>query len=106
MNPTVLNPVKTCYKNGGNLLLTNHAPKYLKELGRIDQYPDVVNEVSGGNIDGLWRMLPTYGTLESNSSMIPIDRSGDPIYAGMLSHKLRLGSKLKWWTLFPMISSR
>lgn len=102
-DPAVMDAIRNYYKNGGNLLLTNHATKYLRELGRVDQYPEVVGEVQGGKVPAIWQMLPTFGSLELNSSWIPVDRSSDPIYAGLTSLKTELWGKPKKWILYPMM---
>ncbi|GHT11744.1 hypothetical protein FACS189432_05640 [Bacteroidia bacterium] len=71
----VLNKIKTYYQAGGNLLLTNHATRYLVNLGRTTRLPGISGEGTGSTNTDDWGVNSVIGS--------SYDHSGDFLYAGM-----------------------
>lgn len=78
LNESVLNALTDYYKNGGNLLLTTHGSILLKDLGRMDRYPEVTGFGNGGSNDDTWDINVLFGTWTADAQAF--DRSGDPLF--------------------------
>jgi len=110
-NPTVLSKIKTFYQNGGNLLLTNYAVKYLYELGRAN---NDFGEIYEGPVDyneDTWGLIPVFGrwftAAHGPNNVYAIDRSDDPLYRG-LTYEIRFineGQEFAeyTYTFYPLI---
>ena len=77
----VLSALTNYYKNGGNLLLTSHASILLKDLGRMDRYPEVIGFGEGFTNQDTFFANVVYGTW--NAESIAVDNSGDPLFTGI-----------------------
>ena len=80
-NTTVKTKIAQFLKDGGNLLLTNHANILLKEIGRYEKYPEVVGFGTGGNNNDVWDAGVVYGTWSTES--VAFDYSTDPLFANI-----------------------
>lgn len=78
LNESVLNALTDYYKNGGNLLLTTHGCILLKDLGRMDRYPEVTGFGSGTSNDDTWDVNVVFGTWTADAQAF--DRSDDPVF--------------------------
>lgn len=76
----VVNALSTYYKEGGNLLLTNHATQYIISLGRLatDRSPGIFGSGEGGSGSDVWSFNPNIGMIYDNSSH-PIFESMDRV---------------------------
>ncbi len=70
-----LDILKEYYKNGGNLLLTNHATQLVAVLGRTERYPGIFGDGEGGSGNDSWAVQANIG--------MTYDRSNHPIYEGL-----------------------
>ena len=70
-----LNVLKDYYKNGGNLLLTNHATQLIAMVGRTERYPGIFADGEGGSGNDSW-------SIQANIGMT-YDRTTHPIYEGL-----------------------
>ena len=70
-----LNILENYYKNGGNLLLTNHATQLVAVLGRTERYPGIFGDGEGGSGNDSWSVQANIG--------MTYDRSNHPIYEGL-----------------------
>lgn len=64
------------YKNGGNLLLTNHATQLIACLGRTERYPGIFGDGEGGSGTDSW-------SIQANIGMT-YDRRSHAIFEGMV----------------------
>jgi hypothetical protein len=71
----VLPAIKNYYQSGGNLLLTNHATRYLVNLERTARFPGISGDGAGGNNGDDWGTNSIIGS--------SYDHSVDFLYAGM-----------------------
>jgi len=71
-----VNALKDYYKNGGNLLLTNHATQLITVLGRTERHPGIFGDGEGGVGGDTW-------SIQANIGMT-YDRRNHPIYEGMI----------------------
>lgn len=78
LNEGVLNALTEYYKAGGNLLLTTHGCILLKDLGRMDRYPEVTGFGNGGSNDDTWDINVVFGTWWAEAQAF--DRSEDPLF--------------------------
>ena len=78
-NAIVKEKIAQFLKDGGNLLLTNHANILLKEIGRYEKYPEVVGFGSGSNNNDVWDAGVVYGTWSMESQAF--DNSTDLLFA-------------------------
>ena len=81
LNETVKTAITNFYKNGGNLLLTNHACILLKDFGRIDRDPENVTFAEGGDNKDVIDVNVVLGTWADAPQTY--DHSGDPLYEGI-----------------------
>ena len=70
-----VNILKEYYKNGGNLLLTNHATQLIAVMGRTERYPGIFGDGEGGSGNDSW-------SIQANIGMT-YDRTTHPIYEGL-----------------------
>lgn len=70
-----VNALKEYYKNGGNLLLTNHATQLITVLGRTERHPGIFGDGEGGSGGDSWSIQAHIG--------MTYDRRNHPIYEGM-----------------------
>ena len=68
--------LKDYYKNGGNLLLTNHATQLITVLGRTERHPGIFGDGEGGAGGDTW-------SIQANIGMT-YDRRNHHIYEGMV----------------------
>lgn len=71
-----VNILKEYYKNGGNILLTNHATQLITALGRTERHPGIFGDGEGGTGWDSW-------SIQANIGMT-YDRRTHPVYAGMI----------------------
>lgn len=66
----VVTALSTFYKDGGSLLLTNHATQYITLLGRIaaDRNPGIFGSGEGGSGTDVWSFNTHIGMLYDNAS--------------------------------------
>ena len=81
LNETVKSAITNFYKNGGNLLLTNHACILLKDFGRIDRDPENVTFAEGVDNQDVIDVNVVFGTW--NAEAQAFDYSNDPLYNGI-----------------------
>lgn len=81
LNETVKSAIINFYKNGGNLLLTNHACILLKDFGRIDRDPENVTFAEGVDNQDVIDVNVVLGTWADAPQTY--DHSGDPLYEGI-----------------------
>ena len=81
LNETVKSAITNFYKNGGNLLLTNHACILLKDFGRIDRDPENVTFAKGVDNQDVIDVNVVLGTWADAPQTY--DHSGDPLYEGI-----------------------
>lgn len=81
LNATVVTALTDFYKDGGNLLLTNHATQYLVTLGRLaaDRAPGLFASGAGGTGSDIWTFNANIGSEQD----ISYDRRGHEVFAGM-----------------------
>ncbi|MDR2804349.1 MAG: DUF4960 domain-containing protein, partial [Dysgonamonadaceae bacterium] len=72
---TVLNKMKNYYQAGGNLLLTNHATRYLVNLERTTRFPGIKGDGAGSDNTEVWGVNTIIGS--------SYDHSEDFLYEGM-----------------------
>lgn len=77
LDADVLAKLTTYYKNGGNLLLTNHATQLVVNLGRSNRLPGIRGAAAGGDNPDTWTINPVIGKI--------YDHSEDPIFANTTS---------------------
>lgn len=68
VNENIISALSAFYKNGGNLLLTNHATQYITLLGRIasDRNPGIFGSGEGGTGSDVWSFNTNIGMLYDN----------------------------------------
>ncbi len=81
LNETVKTAITDFYKNGGNLLLTNHACILLKDFGRIDRDPENVTFAEGVDNQDIIDVNVVLGTWADAPQTF--DRSNDPLFDGI-----------------------
>lgn len=85
----VQNAIAEFYKNGGNLLLTNYAVKYLADMGRCNNsFSELWEDGSNVPDDNLvaWGPISTFGRFFANHpTKQVIDRSDDRLFEGLIS---------------------
>ena len=83
-DPTVLGYLAAYYKTGGNLLLCTYGNYLLGSVGRIPaNLLNITDTGTGSANPDLWGATAIYGTWEA--APIVIDRSSDPLYAGLVT---------------------
>ena len=75
LDTKVVEALTNYYKDGGNLLLTNHDTQYITLLGRTERAPGIFASGDGGDGSDIW-------TTNANIGMT-YDHNGHDIFAGM-----------------------
>ena len=80
----VISALKAYTRDGGNLLLTNHATQLVAGVGRVAEAyaPGIYGSGEGGNNPDTWGSHPIIGNVEGQI----YDHSGHDIYRGMTYH--------------------
>jgi hypothetical protein len=73
MDADIISKLTTYYKNGGNLLLTNHATQLIVNLGRTTRVPGIRGAGNGFDNPDTWTINPVIGKI--------YDHSDDPVFA-------------------------
>ena len=97
-NDVTINALKAFVKDGGNLLLTNHATQLIVPIGRVaDNYaPGIFGSGNGGNNDDAWG-------INANIGLGRADHRGDDIYKGLATSEFTLQDPHH--EIFPMIGA-
>ena len=74
-NPVVVDKIRNYYQSGGNLLLTNHATRYLLNLGRTTRFPGIWGDGAGFSNADTWGINTVIGSI--------YDHSASFLYQGM-----------------------
>lgn len=79
----VVTAVSNYYKNGGSLLLTNHATQYISELGRTTRKPGIIGAGNGGSGTDHWTFNFNLGmTYDQGNHDLYKGLNKDPQYFG------------------------
>lgn len=91
LNQQLILKISDYLKNGGNLLLTNHASQFIYELGRISKKPNFIHAGSAINNTDLWTINPNIG--------LTYNYIAHPVYSGIS------GTNIFGYATYRMISS-
>lgn len=81
-------------KEGGNLLLTNHAVKLAKEIGRIDVAPNIVGEGAGSANPDLWGLNVVIGGGTTENPLTAYDHNTHAAFQGIEQKEFNYGHNI------------